>query len=277
MSSATIAFGLVSIPIKLYTAYESSKTIRFNQIHKKDGARIRQQLVSSTTGEVVPKDEIVKGYEYAKGQYVLFTNEELKAVEAEVTHTIDIQEFIEVAQVPRVFLERMYYLGPDKGGARAYHLLGEALRDTNRAGLGRYVSRGKQYLVLIRPEGPGLCMEQLRYADEIRDIEQVPIDDAKIKPEELELAKQLISQAASEKFAPEQYRDEVRDRIMELIDKKAAGEEISIVPTEAAETKIIDLMAALKASIGEEAKKPAKAARSKKTATKKRTTKKKSG
>lgn len=273
LASATISFGLVSIPVKLFTAYESGRTIRFNQINKADGARVKQQLVSSKSGEPVAKEDIVKGYEFARGQYVLFEADELKAIEAQVTHMIDIKEFIKTEQVPRIYLDRVYYLGTDKGGARAYHLLAEAMQDTGRVALGTYAARGKQYLVLVRPVDGGLAMEQLRYADEIRGIDQVPIDEAEVKPDELSLARQLISQAAADEFKPEAYRDEVYDRLKALIDSKVQGEEITIAAVDTGEAKVVDLMAALKASIDEDqARKPAKAAprRSKKKATAKK-------
>lgn len=277
LATATISFGLVSIPVKLFTAYESGRAIRFNQINKADGARVKQQLVSSVSGEPVAKEDIVKGYEFARGQYVLFSPEELKAIEAQVTHTIDIKEFIDADKVPRVFLDRVYYLGTDKGGARAYHLLSEAMKDTGRAALGTYAARGKQYLVMVRPTPGGLSMEQLRYAEEIRSIDQVPIDEADVKPDELNLARQLISQAAAEEFKPESYKDEVYDRLSALIESKVQGEEITLTSVEPGESKVVDLMAALKASIGDdEERKPAKAAPKKKAAKKKAAGKKSS-
>ncbi len=278
LASATISFGLVSIPVKLFTAYESGRTIRFNQINKADGQRVKQQLVSSVSGEPVAKEDIVKGYEFSRGQYVLFEPEELKAIEAQSTHMIEIKEFIEADKVPRIYLDRFYYLGTDKGGARAYHLLSEAMKDTGRAALGTYAARGKQYLVLVRPMGDGLAMEQLRYADEIRDASVVPVDEADVKPDELSLARQLISQAAAEEFNPDQYKDEVYERLKGLIDSKVDGEEITLAATDTGESKVVDLMAALKASIDEdEARKPAKAAprRTKKKVAKKKAAAKK--
>ncbi|MDH3715197.1 MAG: Ku protein [Gammaproteobacteria bacterium] len=249
IASATVSFGLVSIPVKLFSSAESSTTIRFNQIHKKDGARLKQQMISAKTGEAVPKDEIVKGYEFAKGQYVLFSPDELKAIEEESSHTIDIAEFLPADSVERLYLEKVYYLGPDKGGARAYRLLSQALSKTGRGALAKYSARGKQYLVLVRPMKDGLAMEQLRYADELRSFSEVPIDAAEVKQEELDLAVQLIEQAASDKFQPENYKDEVRERVMELIQRKVDGEDITVSPTEEPEHKIIDMMEALKASI----------------------------
>jgi DNA end-binding protein Ku len=272
LASATISFGLVSIPVKLFTAYESGRTIHFNQISRTDGARIKQQLVSSKSGEPVDKSDIVKGYEFTRGQYVLFEADELEAIEAQSTHMIAIEEFVPLDKVPRIYLDRVYYLGTDKGGARAYHLLAEALRDSGRAALGSYSARGKQYLVLVRPVEGGLVLEQLRYADEIRAISAVPIEDADVRKDELQLAKQLISQASSEDFKPEEYTDEVYERLKGLIDRKVAGEEITVVsPADVEPSKVVDLMAALKASIaGETAAKPAKAVRrpAKKTASK---------
>jgi DNA end-binding protein Ku len=249
LSTATISFGLVSIPVKLYSAAESQSALSFNQIHKKDGARVKQQLVSSRSGEVVPREEIVKGYEFAKGQYVLFEPAELKALEATATHTIDIVEFLKAEQIERQYLEKVYYLGTDKGGARAYKLLSQALTETGRIGIGKYAARGKQYLVMVRPMGHGLVMEQLHYPDELRAFSEVPIEDATVKPAELKLATQLIEQAASDEFQPEKYRDEVRERMLELIQRKVEGEDITIAPTAEPENKIIDIMEALKASL----------------------------
>ncbi|CAN5745209.1 Ku protein [soil metagenome] len=248
-ASATISFGLVSIPVKLFTPYETSTQIHFNQINKKDGARVRQQLVSAKSGKPVAREDIVKGYEVAKGQYVLFTNEELEALEQKATHTIDIAEFLPADTVGRIYLDRVYYLGPDKGGARAYRLLAHALSDTGRAALAQYAVRGRQYLVLVRPQDDGLIMEQLRYADEIRPFSEVRIDDAAIKKDELKLAVRLIEQAQSAEFKPEKYKDEVRARMLELIERKSEGEEIAVTSAEEPEHKIIDMMEALKASL----------------------------
>jgi len=279
MASATISFGLVSIPIKLFSSGESSTTIRFNQIHEKDGSRLKQQMICAKEGTPVPKEEIVKGYEFAKGQYVLFTAEELKAIEQKATQTIDITEFVKAEQVDRIYVDKAYYVGPDKGGPRAYRLLNQALWETGRVAIGKYSARGKQYLVMVRPEGEGLIMEQLRYADEVRPFSEVPIDEAEVKPEELQLAVQLVDQASSDEFRPEKYTDEVRERILELIQRKVDGEDITVSPTEEPEHKIIDIMEALKASIaagdqGEAARKPAKRAAKKAGGKKKKTARK---
>jgi DNA end-binding protein Ku len=268
LSTATISFGLVSIPVKLYSAAESKAALAFNQIHKKDGARVKQQLISSRSGEVVPREEIVKGYEFAKDQYVLFEAEELKALEAAATHTIDITEFLKAEQVERRYLDKVYYLGTEKGGARAYKLLAQVLVDTGRVAIGKYAARGKQYLVMVRPMENGLVMEQLHYPDELRAFSEVPIEDATVKPAELKLATQLVEQAASDEFKPELYKDEVRERMLALIQRKVEGEDITLAPTAEPEHKIIDIMEALKASLAA-GKKPAQAAaEDKKTAAK---------
>jgi DNA end-binding protein Ku len=249
LSTATLSFGLVSIPVKLFSSAEPGHAIHFNQINKKDGARIKQQLISAKTGEVVPREEIVKGYEFAKGQYVLFEPEELKALEAKSTHTIDITEFVKADAVDRLYLDKAYYLGPDRGAARAYHLLAKALRQTGRAALAKYSARGKQYLVLVRPIDGGLLLEQLHYAEELRSFSEVPIEPAEVKQEELTLAVQLVEQSASDEFEPERYHDEVREQVLALIQRKIEGEDITVTPTEQPEHKIIDIMEALKASL----------------------------
>jgi DNA end-binding protein Ku len=264
LGSATIAFGLVSIPVKLYSAAESAAQIRFNQIDRRDGSRVRQQLISEKSGEVVPKDEIVKGYEFSKGQYVLFTKEELKALEVVSTFTIDIDEFVPAGAVDRIYFDKAYYLGPDKGGARAYQLLARALEEAGRIAIGRYAARGQQHLIMVRPvvdgERGGLLLEQLYYADEIRSFDEVPVDDVEVKPAELKLARQLIDQGASETFDPKNYRDEVRAQILEMIERKVEGEDITVAPQEQPEHKIIDIMEALKASLDASTRKPAQAA-----------------
>jgi len=278
LSSATIAFGLVSIPVKLYSAAESAAAVSFNQIDRRDGARVKHQLVSSKSGEVVPKEEVVKGYEFAKGQYVLFTPEELKAFDVTSTYTIDIDEFVPEGSVDRIYFDKAYYLGPDKGGARAYRLLAEALKAAGRIAVGRYSTRGRTHLVMVRPTGNGLMLEQLHYADEIRAFSEVPLENVEIKKAELELAKQLIAQGASEAFEPEKYRDEVRAKILELIQRKVEGEDISIAPTEKPETKIIDIMEALKASLDAKGKrKPAQATEAETVKPKKAAKKKRAG
>jgi len=259
MGSGTISFGLVAIPVKLYSTGESSKSVSFNMIHEKCGSRVQYRYYCPTDDELVDRKELVKGYEFAKGQYVLFTPEELKALEPDATNAISISEFLPLEQVDPVHYEKSYYLGPDKGGAKPYRLLAQAMRQTGRAALANYAARGKDYLVLLRPFEEGLIMQQLRYPDEIRAFSEVPVDDAEVKPAELDLALQIIDQISSDAFQPEQYEDTQRQRIWELIERKVEGQEIVAAPAEAPQAQIIDLMAALKASLGEgEEKKPAK-------------------
>ena len=249
MASATVSFGLVSVPVKLYSAAESSSRLAFNWINKDTGQRVKQRYYDPNTGEEVEREDMVKGYEFSKGHYVLFTPEELKALEEQSTNTIDITEFVPMADVDRRFLDKVYYLGPDKGGDRAYRLLSAALEKTGRAAVAKYAARGKQYLVLVRPMDDGLVMEQLHYPDELRAFSEVPLGDEKVKKEELALAVQLIDQAATDEFEPEKYKDEVRERVMDLIQQKIDGEDITAAPAEQPQVQIIDLMEALKASV----------------------------
>jgi DNA end-binding protein Ku len=248
IGSATISFGLVSVPVNLFSSSESSVAISFNMLHTKCGSRLKQQYLCAQEGTVVEKDEITKGYEFAKGQYVRFTAEEIKALDEKATNTIDIAEFVPLAAVDRIYLEKVYYLGPGKGGERAYRLLVAALEDTGRAALGQYSARGKQYLALVRPMGDILVMEQLHYQGELRSADEVPRPDVAIKDAELALARQVIAQGAVEEFKPENYRDTVRERVLEAIQQKVDGQEITAEPA-APQTKIIDLMDALKASL----------------------------
>lgn len=248
IGSSTISFGLVAIPVKMYSTVDTTAAIRFNYLSK-DGSRLKQQYIRTSDNQVVEREDRVQGYEFAKGQYVLFTAEEIKAMQVQSTNTIDIAEFIPLDRVERLFIEKVYYLGPDKGAARSYHLLKEALNRTGRAALANYAARGKSYLVLVRPMGDGLIMEQLKHHDELRPFSDVPLDLCEINEDELELALAIIEQRVNQEFQPENYEDEVRSRMMELIQQKVDGQEISVPPEEAPESKIIDLMEALKASV----------------------------
>jgi DNA end-binding protein Ku len=265
IGSATISFGLVSVPVNLFSSSESSASISFNMLHTACGSRLKQQYICSKEGTVVEKDEIGKGYEFSKGQYVRFTPEEIKALDEKATNAIDIAEFVPLAAIDRIYLEKVYYLGPDKGGERAYGLLAKALETTGRAALGQYSARGKQYLVLVRPMGNLLVMEQLHYHAELKSADDVPRPEAAVKETELALARQLIEQSAVDEFHPENYQDTVRERVLEAIQQKVDGQEITAEPSEAPQTKIIDLMDALKASLAKrgaaaEEKRPARAA-----------------
>jgi len=276
IASATISFGLVSLPVKLYSTAESSSNISFNWLARETKNRVKQQYVDPSSGAVVPRNEMVKGYEFSKGQYVVFEPDELKAIEAQSSGAIEITEFVPAGDIERIYFSKGYYLGPDKGGTRAYRLLSAALRETGRAAIAKYAARGKQYLVMLRPIEDGLIMEQLYYPSEVRSFDQVPLDEGDVEDSELTLAKQLIEQASIEEFDASKYHDEVRDRVMELIQKKVDGEQITVTQSEEPETKIIDLMAALKASLaegdGSEARKPPKRAAkgSKKAASKRK-------
>ena len=251
VGSATISFGLVSVPVKLFSSADSSAAISFNWLNKDTSARVKQQYVDAHSGEKVDKADMIKGYEFTKGQYVTFTPEEIKALDQKATNSIDINEFIPLGKVDRIWLDKVYFLGPDKGGARAYHLLSQALAETGRAAIGQYATRGMQYLVLVRPMDGILVMEQLHYATQLRQPAEVPIEHVDLKDNELDLAKQLIDQSSADTFSPEAYHDTVADRVMEAIQQKVDGEDITAAPTEEPQAKIIDLMAALKASLAE--------------------------
>lgn len=265
IGTATISFGLVSVPVKLYSSAEAAASVSFNLVHRQCGTRLKQQYVCPKDGETVGRDDMAKGYEFSKGQFVLFSPEELKALEEKATNAIDIAEFVPLAQVDRIYLDKAYYLGPDKGGDRAYRLLAEALRATGRAALGQYAARGQQHLVLVRPGDGVLIMEQLHYADELKPAADVPVGEGEVKPAELALARQLIEQGATEEFRPKAYRDQVRERVLEAIERKVAGQEITADAAPEPGGKIIDLMEALKASLArsgqaEEPRKPARRA-----------------
>jgi DNA end-binding protein Ku len=238
---------MVSIPIRLYSASEPSASISFNLLDGKTKTRLKQQYVNQA-GEIVARDQMVKGYEFSKDQFVAFTAEELKAMEEQAQKAIEITEFVPASAVDPVFFDKAYYLGPEKGGEKAYKLLVEAMRQTGKTALAKWAARGKQYLVMIRPAKGGLVLQQLMYADEVRPISEVPVGDAEIKEGELKLAVQLIEQIAVDEFRPENYEDDVKKRYHEAIQRKIDGQEITAAP-EQPKAQIIDLMEALKASL----------------------------
>jgi DNA end-binding protein Ku len=251
IATGTISFGLVSIPVKLYSATQASAGISFNLLHAKCGSRVKQQYICPRDNEQVGRDQMVKGYEFAKDQYVTFTTDELKSLEEKATQTIEIAEFVPMDKIDPVYYDKAYYLGAEKGGEKAYRLLSEAMRETGRCGLARYAARGKQYLVLLRPSADGgLVMQQLLYADEVRPFSDVPMNDAEVREAELKLAKQLIDQIAVETFEPTKYEDDVRKRIEVDIKRKMEGQDIAVSGPEPEPAPIIDLMEALKASLG---------------------------
>ena len=257
IASLTVSFGLVSIPVKLFSATETSKAISFNMLHKACGSRLRQQYICQKEEIPVGREDIVKGYEFAKDQYVMFTPEELKAMEEAGTHTADITEFVPIESVDPVFFDKAYYLAPDKGGAKPYALLARALRESKRCAVGRWAARGKQYIVMIRPVEDGLVMQQLLYSTEVRSIKDIDIPKTEVRDAELKLAQRLIEQQAVERFDPSQYTDEVKARIEAAVQKKVEGQEITLAEEPQPGAQVIDLMEALRASLE---KKPAKRA-----------------
>ncbi|HLK71648.1 MAG TPA: Ku protein [Steroidobacteraceae bacterium] len=250
MASLTISFGMVAIPVDLYTTTVSSERISFNLLHEKDGSRVRQQYVCVKEGKVVDRSELTKGYEFAKDQYVMFSAQELKALDAIGSNSIDIVEFVPLASVDPVYFERSYYLAPAKGGDRPYALLAAALRDTERCAVGHWASHGRDHMVILRPRGDALVMHQLLFAAEVRPLEDIGALPSEVREGELKLARQLIEQQATEAFEPTQYVDEVHERIEAAIRKKVEGHEISLSEEPKAKaSNVIDLTAALKASL----------------------------
>jgi DNA end-binding protein Ku len=252
IGSSRIQFGLVVIPVKLYSASREAEAISFNMLHRPPcSSRLKQQYVCAREEVVVPRDEIVKGYEFAKDQFVVFTAEELKALEERTSPSIDIDEFVPLKQVDPIYFDKPYYLGAEKGAERAYRLLADVMQETGRTALARYAARGKQHLVMVRPIDSRLVMQQLLYADEVRRIDEVPMHDAAAPSgPERKLARQLIEQRATEAFWPDGYRDDVKDRIRADIDRKVQGQEIQAVsPVDGPHTELVDLVEALKASI----------------------------
>jgi len=250
--SGAISFGLVNVPVKLVGAV-SPKDVRFNQLEAGTGARIKQKRVSAETGEEVPFDQIVKGYEISPDNYVVIEPQELDALDPKATRSIEIEDFVDLDQIDPLYFERPYYLVPDKGGAKAYALLLEAMKDSRKVGIARLVLRTKQYLAAIRPLGDALVLETLLYPDEVTlpdEIEGLPRDDVEIQDRELKIARQLIESLSTE-FEPENYHDEYRERVLELIEQKAEGKQIVTQPATEEPTKVVDLMAALEASLAQ--------------------------
>ena len=263
IGSGTISFGLVSIPIRLYTA-ASSGGVAFNLLHAKCCSRIKQQQVCPVCNEVVDRAGLVKGYEFKKDEYVRFTDEEFRSLEGEASKVIDIAEFVPLPRVDPIYFEKTYYLGPDKGGEKAYRLLADAMAKTDRVALAKFVMRGKESLVLIRPAQGGLMLHTMYFADEVRDFGEIDKgQSAKIKEGELELAVRLIDELSQGEFKPEQYQDDYRLRILDLVNLKVEGKEVTAVGPEVQRAHVIDLMDALKESLAKRAaperKPPAKA------------------
>jgi DNA end-binding protein Ku len=254
-SSGTISFGLVSIPVKFYTA-ASSEQASFNMLHKKCGGRVKQQYICPTdNNDVVERTDMIKGYEYARGQYVQFTDEEIKALETERSNSIEIAEFVPIESVDFVQVEKTYYLGPDKGGDKAYRLLSESMTKKEMVAVGRWASRGKEQLVLIRPYGKdGIILHQLYYATEVRAFDEIDTGATfTFSDKEHDLAEKLIEQLSTDSFEPEKYSDSYSQRVDQAVQQKVEGKEITIAP-EAPKAQIIDLFEALKKSLSNTAK-----------------------
>jgi DNA end-binding protein Ku len=256
--SGTIGFGLVSVPVKLVSAVRS-KDVRFHQLDPATGSRIRYRRVAEASGEEVPNELIVRGYEISPGQYVPVDAEEVEALTPKASRTIEIEDFVDLRQIDPIYFEQPYYLVPDRSAAKPYRLLVEAMTDLEKVAVGRIVLRAKEHLVAIRPLDGGLCVETMRYADEvipIESLEGLPEGDVEPTPRELAMAHQLI-EALSGDFQPEKYHDQYREQLLELIEKKAAGEEIVAEPLVEEPAKVVDLMAALEASLARAGRQPA--------------------
>lgn len=249
VGSGTISFGLVSIPVKLYTA-ASSESVSFNLLHAKCGSRIKQQRFCPVCNEVVENAGLVKGYQFAKDQYVRVPDEELKALEGEASQAIEISEFVPLATVDPIYFEKTYYLGADKGGEKAYRLLSDAMNKAGKVALAKFVMRGKENLVLVRSAKKGLMLHTMYFADEVRSFDEIGKGEtAKVNDAEIDLAIRLIAELSKAEFKPEQFEDQYRQRVLDLINTKVAGKEITITEPLAQRAQVIDLMAALKESL----------------------------
>ncbi len=249
MGSGTISFGLVNIPVKVYSATDSSGKISFNQLHADKKTRLKQQMYDPDTGEIVPREKIIKGYEFSKDQYVIVSEDELEKLELTTSRSMDITEFVPIDTVDPLYFDSGYYLGPDKGAERAYRLLARALEEARFAAVAKYTNRGRQNLILLRPLSGALVMQQMRYEDEVKKLGDIPIPEANVSEAELGLARQFITAMAKPKFDISMYHDEYRDRLRELLDHKVKGEAVELTPMPAPQAKVVDLMEALKASL----------------------------
>jgi DNA end-binding protein Ku len=263
IASLTIAFGLVAIPVKLYSATVSSERLRFHMLHAKDGSRLKQQYVCAEEQRVVPRTEIVKGYEFAKDQYVMFTPEELKALEEVGTHSVDVAQFVPLAAVDPVYFDTTYYLAPDQGGTKPFTLFVTALRESGRCAVGRWASHGRDHVVILRPVDNALALHQLHFAPEVQSVAALGVESVNVRDAELKLARQLIEQQSAETFDPTAFPDEVKARVEAAIQRKVEGKEVTVAePGPAPAGNVVDLMSALKASLerGSKTSGPARAA-----------------
>ncbi|HEX3838813.1 MAG TPA: Ku protein [Steroidobacteraceae bacterium] len=251
IASVTLSFGLVAIPVQVYSATEVSERIAFNFLRAKDGSRVRQQYVAVKDGKVVERADMAKGYEFAKDRFVMFSPQELKELEEKTSRAIEISEFVPLQSVDPVYYAGTYLLAPEKGGAKPYALLTTALKHTAQCAVGRWVSRGKEHVVVIRPFGTGLALHPLHFQGELRPMSDLGIESGHVSAAELKLATQLIEQLAVKKFDPGEFTDEFKDRVAAAIKRKLHGEEVSLAaaPTPKRASNVVDLMAALKASL----------------------------
>ena len=265
IGSGAISFGLVSIPVKLYLA-ASSEAPSFNLLHARCGNRIRQQRFCPACNTVVEREDLIRGYEVSKDQYIQVTDEELKALEGEASEEIEIAEFVPLAKVDPIYFERSYYLGPDRGGEKAYRLLADTMAQVGKVALAKFVLRGKENLVIVRSARNGLVLHTMYFADEVRNFDEIGKgESAKISEAESQLAVRLIEELSTGDFEPDKYEDEYSQRVLDLVDKKAEGQKITLAKPQARRGQVIDLMAALKESLGKKApkqKKPAVRAKS---------------
>jgi DNA end-binding protein Ku len=255
IASMTLSFGLVSVPVKVYTATESKSGVGFNLMHKECGTRLKQQYVCPHDGKVVERADMVKGYEFEKEKYVIFEKSELEALEASASHTIDIVSFVPTEAIDPIYLDKPYYLAPDKRGGKPYRLLQVAMKDSGTCAVARWTWKGKQHMVQVRAGNDGLILQTLLYADEVRSQADIGIEETDIQPTELQLAEQLIEQYRVDSYDAGAYKDEEKERILAEIDKKIAGNKITAAPAvEQPGAQVIDLVEALRASLK---KKPA--------------------
>ena len=265
IGSGAISFGLVSIPVKLYLA-ASSEAPSFNLLHVRCGNRIRQQRFCPACNTVVEREDLIRGYEVSKDQYIQVTDEELKALEGEASEEIEIAEFVPLAKVDPIYFERSYYLGPDRGGEKAYRLLADTMAQVGKVALAKFVLRGKENLVIVRSARNGLVLHTMYFADEVRSFDEIAKgESAKISEAESQLAVRLIEELSTDAFEPDKYEDEYSQRVLDLVDKKAEGQKITLAKPQARRGQVIDLMAALKERLGKKApkqKKPAVRAKS---------------
>lgn len=246
-ATATISFGLVAVPVKIFSATEPASGVSFNLLHR-CGSRVKQQYVCTADGQVVERKDMLKGFEHVKGSFVVFTQEEIKALEEQATQSIDIVEFLPAGAVNPLHYDKPYFLGPDKGGGKAYCLLASAMRSTGREAVAHYAARGKSYVVLLRAEADGIVLHQLLYADEVRSMKDVPLEHVPVRDQELKMAEMLIENLAGEKFVPEKYEDTGKAKMLTAIQQKIDGGEVAL-PELQEKKPTVDLMAALQASL----------------------------